>query len=396
MIGLYVQIEIGLFEKHFNKTRSEIMTQVPYQYGLQRINTGGLQSLWLETPGYCNLACPYCFACGGEPLRTEELLTFEDIEKILVEAKKMGMDVFGIPGAGEPLLSINRELTMRIIRKCAELQVFVVLFTTGEFITPDLAAELYALPVEILLKCNSFDPELQDAFVSDASRGRIIHGFGEKRNRTLELLMQTGFNDGTACMKDFGRKSRLALVTSIMTDEQCLSNLDEVVSIFRFCREHNIIFDCDSVLKRGRGASCNLHTQDELYRDKLLELQRIDREEYGNDWSITQSYAGGPACDRYAHHLYITQYGEIFPCIGATGVKLGNICDVSLQHAWESREMQIIHARQYGGKCGKECANFAEGKCNSCLGRRTVNLTNEFLLTNGYVETIGCWNFRKK
>jgi MoaA/NifB/PqqE/SkfB family radical SAM enzyme len=182
-----------------------------------------------------------------------------------------------------------------------------------------------------------------------------------------------------------------------MTDESGdLSNLDQVVDVLRYCRNHNIIFDCDSVLRRGRGISCGLCTEDQQLKIKLLELQRIDREEFGNDWEITQSYVGGPACDRHFHHLYITQYGEILPCIGATGVHLGNVRTTSLEQAWNSEEMKIIRARRYGGKCGIECANFAEGKCNSCLGRRAVNLTNDFLLSHGYVDTIGCWNFRKK
>jgi len=124
--------------------------------------------------------------------------------------------------------------------------------------------------------------------------------------------------------------------------------------------------------------------------------QKLDQEEFGNNWPITQSYVGGPICDRHHHHLYITQYGEILPCIGATGVSLGNIRTTTLQKAWDSREMNLIRSRSYIGKCGSECANFADGKCNSCLGRRTINLTNQNLIVKGAVETIGCWNFRQR
>ncbi|EKE21163.1 MAG: tungsten-containing aldehyde ferredoxin oxidoreductase cofactor modifying protein, partial [uncultured bacterium] len=284
------------------------MKKAPHQDGLLRENTGKLQSLWLETPGRCNLACRYCFACGGENLDEKNLLQHTDIEKLLNEAREMGVKSFGIPGAGEPLLPINKELTMYILKKCATLGFFSALFTTGEFITPELADELYRLPVELLIKCNALNVELQDKFVSDPKRRRIIHGYGKKRNNAIEMLMANGFNQPA-----YGRKSRLALVTSIMTDDGELSNLDCVVEILRFCRQNNIIFDCDSVLKVGRGINCGLHTSDEKYKQKLLELQKIDREEFGNEWLITQSYVGGPACDRYRHHLYVTQYGEIHP-----------------------------------------------------------------------------------
>jgi MoaA/NifB/PqqE/SkfB family radical SAM enzyme len=366
------------------------------QHGLERHNTGKFQTLWLETPGYCNLACSYCYACGGEHVEVIRLLPWEIYESIFIQAKALGVDSIGIPGAGEPLLPKNICLTMKCLRKCAELGMFVTLFTTGEFLTDNLADELYNLPVEIMLKGNALDPDMQDQFVSDPKRGRIIKGFGLKRNAAIEVLMQKGFNDEMRCMEKFGRKSRMALVTSIMTDKDGgVSNLTEMEDILRYCRHHNIIFDCDTVLKRGRGAACQLCAADEQIKNKLFELQQIDRKEFGNIWEISQSYVG-TTCDRHFHHMYVNQYGDIRPCIGAMDVSLGNIKDTSLQQAWDSQEMRIIRSKKYHGKCADECANFAEGKCNSCLGRRTINLTNEFLLTNGYVETIGCWNFRRK
>jgi MoaA/NifB/PqqE/SkfB family radical SAM enzyme len=180
------------------------------------------------------------------------------------------------------------------------------------------------------------------------------------------------------------------------TEDSALANLHDVPEIFRFCRKNNIIFDCDSILKRGRGTTCLLRTGDEEYRNTLIKLQTIDREEFGNDWPITPSYVGGPVCDRYHHHLYITQYGEIHPCIGATGVILGNVRMITLKDAWDSPAMRLVRNRMLGGKCGNECSNFTEGKCNSCLGRNTTNMTNEFIETHGYIETVGCWNFKQK
>lgn len=366
------------------------------QHGLGRVNTSKMQSLWIEIPGICNLACSYCYACGGEKLDQAKLMNWDLYESILLQAKKAGIDSIGIPGAGEPLLGSNKELTIKIIHKCAELGIFVTLFTTGEFIDEGLTNDFYKLPIEIMLKGNTLNPELQDKFVSDPNRGRIIEGFGEKRNSAIELLMRKGFNDEIGCMKSFNRKSRMALVTSIMTDyDGGISNLEEIVDVLRYCRMNNIIFDCDSLLKRGRGASCALCAEDQEVKNKLLELQKIDREEFGNAWELSQSYVG-TICDRYMHHLYINQYGEIRPCIGAMDLDLGNIKNISLLEAWGSFEMQIIRNKSYRGKCADECANFADGKCSSCLGRRTRNLTNKFLNNKGYVETIGCWNFKKR
>lgn len=369
-------------------------TNMAVQHGLQRINTGKLQSLWIELPGRCNLACSYCYACGGEQIDESRLLTWPDYESILESAKAMGVDSIGIPGAGEPLLpGANYELTMSFLRKCRELGLFVTLFTTGQFITPELARELYDLPVEIMLKGNSLDPKVQDEFVSNPALGKkgIRRGYGRARNRAIEILVAAGFNKPD---KKYGRQSRMALVTSIMTSEdEGPSNYDEMVDLLRFCRKRNIIFDCDSVLKRGRGADCSLCAADQEIKAKLFELQAIDAKEFGKHWEISQSYVG-TVCDRYMHHMYISQYGEIRPCIGAMDLNLGNIKTSTLEEAWDSREMQIIRNRCYGGVCGTDCANFTEGKCNSCLGRRANDLTNESLLEKRFVDTVGCWNNR--
>jgi MoaA/NifB/PqqE/SkfB family radical SAM enzyme len=368
-----------------------------------------LKNIWLELPGYCNLACSYCYAEGGKPKNVENLLSWNDYVSILEQAKAMGVEDVGIPGSGEPLLPRNRDLTFRVLEKCRDLGFYVTLFTTGEWIDEEIANRLYELPVEVMLKVNSLKPEVQDAFVSDPNRGIKITGYGQKRNDSLELLMNKGFNDEEKCMKKYNRKSRMALVTSIMTScEEGPTNYEEMADLLRYARENNIIFDVDSILKRGRGATCDLCEEDQRLKTKLQELQSIDREEYDHRWEISPSYIG-TVCDRFSYHMYINQNGDIRPCIGAMDVNLGNAKEITLEQAWNTPEMKVIRSRNYRGKCGEECANFSEvdeertaeagttkHKCNSCLGRRTENLTNEWLLDKQYVSTIGCWNHRPR
>ena len=366
-------------------------------YGREiNIVPGKLTDIWLAIPAYCNLACSYCYACGGEAVNVDNLLAWPEFERLLEQTALMGVKSVGIPGAGEPLLPRNRQLTMKILQKCKELGLYVTLFTTGEFITKQLAIELSDFPLEIMLKCNTLNPEKQDQFVSNPKRGKIVHGYGEKRNRALKFLMDAGFNDRELCQEKFGEKTttRLSLVTSIMTDEKELSNFDDMIELLRFCRRNNIHLDCDDILTVGRGAGCELCTAEEKFRDKVTELCKIDREEFGLSWEVSSGYIAGMVCGRYAYHLFVDQYGDIRPCIGAEKVILGNIRFMSLSQAWESPAMQIIRARNYGGVCA-QCLNFIEHKCNSCLGRRTKNLTTETLLAKGEVETIGCCNCRK-
>jgi MoaA/NifB/PqqE/SkfB family radical SAM enzyme len=370
------------------------------QHGLGRKNTGKIQTLWVEIPPYCNLACPYCYACGGEVRNSNEYLTREDYKRILEQAENGGVDSIGIPGAGEPLIGRNLELTMWLLRECAEKRIYITLFTTGEFITPGLAATLFTLPVEVMLKCNTLDPEYQDRFVSNPEKGITIHGYGETRNRAIEVLMAAGFNDPEAAAKH-GRQSRMALVTSIMTDDQegGLSNIDEIPAVYRFCRDRNIIADIDTILKRGRALECTLSAGDKRIMETLRILRLIAIDEYGDEEAALSSTYVETVCDRHHHHLYIDIRGNIRPCIGAMDVDLGNIRTTTLLEAWNREERRIIRKRKFVGPCAT-CGNFQEKKCNSCLGRRTPELgnkalNNENLLREGAVCTTGCSLYRK-
>lgn len=159
------------------------------QFGLG-LGNSGFKSMWLEIPGFCNLKCPYCYACGGKIKHPSFLLTWKMYESILNQAAELGCTSLGIPGAGEPFVEANRALTMKIVRHAASLGMFITVFTTGEFITPELADELYDLPVELMIKCNSLDPTVQDTFVSTPDDP--IVGYGEKRNAALQMLMAKG------------------------------------------------------------------------------------------------------------------------------------------------------------------------------------------------------------
>lgn len=374
------------------------VSQKSVQHGLERRNTGTLQTMWLEVPPLCNLFCSYCYANGGTVSleQMENWLTRAQYFNILDQAAAMGVNSLGIPGAGEPFLpgkgNSNLTITMQLLRRSAELGIFVTIFTTGEFITEELADELLSLPCELMIKGNSLNPAKQDRFVSDPSRGSAFMriGYGETRNRALTLLMSKGFNK-----PGYGRTSRMALVSSIMTDGN-LSNVDELPGLLRFCRQNNVIFDCDTILKRGRGSSCGLSAEDATVKQALETLQCIDKEEFGNSWEISQSYVG-TTCDRCFHHLYISHTGDIRPCIGAMDVSLGNIKDTALTEAWNSSVMQIFRARKFGGVCGTDCLNFEEGRCNSCIGRRSPEGTTALkILQKGEIPTLGCWNRRPK
>ena len=379
-------------------TNDDLFTGKGVQHGLCRTNTGNIQSVWFEFTQNCDLRCQYCFVGENANLCKTSHMDKQNVVLMLDECKKLGVDSIGIPGTGEPFYGGNTEFTMWFLRECEQRGMYVTLFTTGAHITPELAAELYKLPVELMLKCNSLDPVRQDKFVS--GKEEIIVGYGELRNKAIEILMAAGFNDRDAA-RIYGRESRMALVTSIMTDDQesGLDNLDEIADIYRYCRKNNIIADIDTILKRGRALECGLKSGDQRVMPVLAELRQIAVEEFGDsEVSLSSTYVE-TVCDRFHHHLYVDYKGRIRPCIGAMDVDLGTFPETSLEEAWNSEERCIIRERKFAGAC-VECANFQEEKCHSCLGRRTPTegekkLTNESLLRDGAVWTTGCPMFRR-
>ena len=350
---------------------------------------GELRSMWIEVPAWCDLYCEYCFAGTQKIDRNGGNLTVDDYRRLIRDFAKLGGRDIGIPGCGEPFHKddqigvSNRQLTLDILDCCKHSGLGVTVFTTGHWIDSDLAKHLKNYDIVLLIKCNSLEVDTQNILV-----GSPTHlNYAKERDHVLTQLMRLGFNEPT-----LEKKSRLGIVTSVMN-----ANKAELPSLLRFARRHNLIFDCDTILERGRGKSFDEKggsPPDAEMREIFRQLQQIDAEEFGNQWNVSRSYIG-TCCDRFRHHLYVTKKGDVCPCVGAPDVHLGNIRTSALSECWDSPAMKVIRNRQYSGKC-TECLNFLEEKCYSCLGRCTTNLSTVQLERDGSVRTVGCWNHRSR
>ena len=324
----------------------------------------GLNEIWLEVGIDCDLKCTYCFNEAGGLRKENNRLDSKEYLNLLDQFKKMDGGTIGIPGAGEPLTKSNLETTLNIVDFCGENKLHTVIFTNAQQINEKVISKLNKDYVSLMIKYNSSDSKIQDELVN-------VDGYTKRRNKNIESLLKKGFN------KDF----RLGLVSSIMN-----VNYEEIPKIFRYCRNNNIIPDFDTVLEQGRGATCGLNKEDKKIKEMFEQLQKIDKEEYGISWEISPTYVAG-CCDRYKKHLYVTRFGDVSPCIGASlkGIKLGNIREKTLLDLWDSPLMKKIRDKDYSGTC-LECKNFREKKCNSCLGRYVNKIDEES------INTIGCWN----
>lgn len=388
---------------------------------------GIIQSLWMEIPANCDLKCPYCFCATARNQRDERRkniawdshnpdryrtdIYIENVlepfaEKINAwnqatpEERVRDFDcppensdgkirgAVAIPGAGEPFHPLNLDLTKTLIDAAARLNLHLTIFTTSHWITDDLSIELVEKDIVLLVKYNSSKRVVQNRLVGQPKDGPFFF----QREKALQRLIDYGFNKpfGTPGQLDY-RETRLGIVTSVMNDI-----INELPDLLRFARRNNIVFDCDTILERGRGEGCTQIPSDEKTQAAFLQLQKIDAEEFGNHWDVSRSYIG-TTCDRFRHHLYVKNSGTVSPCVGAVDVKLGNVKTGpdALYKAWNSPLMKnVIRRHVYSGKCST-CLNSFEHKCFSCLGRcRGMDIDLDGNRDDIAIPTVGCWNNR--
>ncbi|MBN2111674.1 radical SAM protein [Candidatus Woesearchaeota archaeon] len=334
-----------------------------------------LDDLWIEIGKrkWCPNNCKYCFS----EVREDEPLSIEQVLDLLEQFKQAGGKTLAIPGAGEPFHPKSRNALFAVLDYCKENDIHATIFTEGTYITDDIADRLIQYDTaRFLIKCNSRNPEIQDEIVQRK-------GYTKLRDAAIKRLIDRGFAD-----KD-DAKARVGIVTSVMTE-----NFAEVADLLRYARKEGLIFDCDTIIDRGKGKECGLKLYEDQIKLAIERLQKIDREEFGRDWKITSTYVGSPPCTRFSRHLYVRQNGIVHPCVGSPGVVLGDVKKQSLQDIWNSEVMKIIRDHKYIGPC-TSCKNFQEEECYSCLGRRAPNLTTEKIIKWGAVPLEStCFNFR--
>ena len=364
-----------------------------------------LKSLWFEIPEYCHLYCDYCFASTNSDVsrnklfgkKANEYLNWDQYEKLLRDFSSAGGKYIGIPGRGEPFHPKNLELAKKIIDLAVTLNLQTTIFTTGEtiFFRPDYSSQnelsldtkpdfelmnyLSDKNIILLVKFNSEKEEIQDKLVHTKNYTRL-------RTRAIDLLLENGFNQG--------KKPRLGIVTSILKD-----NLNEIIYLYRkYHKEKGLIFDCDTILPRGRG-EVYFNREDNLTYKELNQIFH----ELKSEGAILNCQGGtyvGVACDRILHHLYVSLTGNVYPCIGCfengnkADFKLGNIKTSGIAELWDSPKRVKLREKPrdaFSGVCFN-CQNFENNSCFSCLGRCTKNVKSND--SDIIIETHGCTNHK--
>lgn len=305
-------------------------------------NSGRLLTLDIDYGTKCSLNCPFCFRRDNSVDAAGRALTFDDLLRVVLEAKELGLMSIKLLGAGEPL---ENSRILEFLRLMRSLDITPVVFTKTAIIGDDertrshfsqygiasaeqLAAELYNCGASIVLGWNSFDTAIQCRMTGAAPE------YMAKRTRALRVLIDAGFADSNP--------TRLALGINPVTTW----NIQEVLSIYTWARERNMYAVVTPTMVSGRMKGENWRTITpsareliQLYADiysynintNLISLDCLSQEGIS-------AYAGGRPCNQVAVGLYVTLNGVVLSCPGREDPVLGNVWESRLGDIWRGSE----------------------------------------------------------
>lgn len=307
-------------------------------------NKGKLLHLDIDFGNVCSLNCPHCFRRENKvDSGKRKLLDYDQLVKLILEAKKLGLKTVKFLGAGEPF---QNKRFLEFLRFLNANKISASIFTKGHVIGDDnlvktynahygintgkqLAKELYKLKVGILLGFNSFDVEVQDKMVGG------VKGCSLKRNKALINLVQAGFNKTNP--------TRLCFVITPITK----GNIEHIFEIYKWARKRNIYPVSCPTMVSGRCAKDADWKKINPSKEKLI---RLYEEIYLHNFKTgiqtlaqikkdgISCYAGCHPCNQVSCGMYVTLGGVVLRCPGDDVTKFGDIWKQPLKNIWLKSE----------------------------------------------------------
>jgi len=316
-----------------------------------------LLSMEVEYSLRCNLRCPYCYLPDKEALKNE--LSREEVRDAILQAKELGARKIIILG-GEPMLYPGMMEEVRFIR---EEDLEVELFTNGFHITEDAAKKLYDFGVHVVLKMNSFNPDIQDKLTGKKDSSILMRA-------ALENLKKAGYPKGH-CF--------LAISTII-----CKDNVDELPAMWEWIKDQGFVPYYEIITPQGSANENDWLAVDTPRLQKLFEdIAEIDRKKYNVVWEAQPPLVGSK-CLRHQFSCLLNARGYVMPCVGVN-IPLGNIREKRLKDILNDSEV-IEDLRDYKNKIKGPCRTCDKSAdCYGCRGA-AYQLTGDYLASDPL-----CW-----
>jgi hypothetical protein len=304
----------------------------------------------------CPNKCTYCFDYADV---SRGILSWKDIEKVLLDAKELGLKSAKFLAVGE--FFINPSM-FEILDFMQEQDIKFSIFTKGEVLGNDnLANRIHGMSSEELVRrvCEyditrflmdgwSFVPDIINERV-----GRPGSSFFDSRNRAIELLVENGMNDPML--------QRMTLQTNPVMPE----NIGEVYDIFVWGAERSIPVCVTKSMVAGKGVCLGRAGEDKFFDEQYVDLA-VQIYSYLIERGITSlervreegvsSYVGTRPCNQLTCGLFIDKDGTVRQCPGNSLMPsfADDVRTTPLDKIWVPGNPNYEFGSQYNNHCMKD------------------------------------------
>ena len=300
-----------------------------------------LENLEIEITNQCNLKCKHCF---NKYLNKYYNLSVEKFEQIIVEGRKIGLQIVTITG-GEPLLHNCFNEFVKILKK---YKMPFILFSNGWNLDEKLINELSDSTLfKINISCDGHDSKSHDEF-------RGVSGSFSRVIKAANLL----------------KKYKIPFEFSCVLHKKNIDNVKKMINLFN---SFGVQYAFDFIIKEGNAS-------------KNYEDISISETEYAKTIVLNSSALKINKIDIFCgiciNMLYISSNGDVKLCPSLSNeYVIGNVFQRGLETIWASSiyKHNDIHCEQ-----ANDCQyyDYCKGGCRS----RALSLTGNI---NG-IDKVTC------
>jgi|BEDMetMinimDraft_2_1075160.scaffolds.fasta_scaffold03308_5 cyclic pyranopterin phosphate synthase len=260
------------------------------------------KKLRISVTDKCNFSCIFCMPSQPIWIPKEEILTYEEIERLVRIFAKLGIEKVKLTG-GEPLVRKDIEI---LIKKISNIEgIKSVSITTNGYFLPEKAKTIKEAGIDsCTVSLHSLDKEKFNSVTGRDVYDRVLKGIqaaidaGFKKVKINTVIIR-GYNENEILdLVEFARNNRLILrfIEYMPFDGLHLWNLDKVVTGKEILQVIKRKYDFEEIPRESGSTSKNYRFKD-------------GKGEFGIITSISQPFCSD--CDR----VRLKADGKLVPCM---------------------------------------------------------------------------------
>jgi len=260
------------------------------------------KKLRISVTDRCNFSCIFCMPSQPIWIPKEEILTYEEIERLVRIFAKLGIEKVKLTG-GEPLVRKDIEI---LIKKISNIEgIKSVSITTNGYFLPEKAKTIKEAGIDsCTVSLHSLDKEKFNSVTGRDVYDRVLKGIqaaidaGFKKVKINTVIIR-GYNENEILdLVEFARNNRLILrfIEYMPFDGLHLWNLDKVVTGKEILQVIKRKYDFEEIPRESGSTSKNYRFKD-------------GKGEFGIITSVSQPFCSD--CDR----VRLKADGKLVPCM---------------------------------------------------------------------------------